>query len=80
MDEQQNHLAVAAQEAVEAAGGSAVIARELGISLAAITHWKRRGVPADRALTVERLSGVSRHKLRPDVFGARVALGPEVSK
>jgi DNA-binding transcriptional regulator YdaS (Cro superfamily) len=26
-------------------------------------------VPAERVLEIERLTGVSRHELRPDVFG-----------
>lgn len=60
----------AAREAVEKAGGAAVIAKALGVSLPAITQWKRRGIPADRVLAVEGLSGVSRHQLRPDIFGA----------
>lgn len=64
-----HHLAAIAQKAVSAAGGSAVIAREIGISIAAITLWKRRGIPAQRVLDVERLTGISRHTLRPDVFG-----------
>lgn len=58
-----------AQQAISAAGGAAAIARELGITLAAITLWKRRGIPANRVLAVERMSGISRHQLRPDVFG-----------
>jgi DNA-binding transcriptional regulator YdaS (Cro superfamily) len=33
----------------------------------AISQWKR--VPADRAIDVEAVTGVSRHDLRPDVFG-----------
>ena len=41
----------------DAAGGWTNIARPLGIS------------PADRVLAVEKATGVSRHKLRPDVFG-----------
>lgn len=43
------------------------IARELGITHGAVSQW--RHVPADRVLDVERLTGVSRHILRPDIFG-----------
>lgn len=64
-----NQLSLIAQQAIAAAGGAAAIARELGITLAAITLWKRRGIPANRVLVVERMSGISRHLLRPDVFG-----------
>jgi DNA-binding transcriptional regulator YdaS (Cro superfamily) len=69
MQQPTSPLAAVAQEAVAAAGGSAVIARQFGITVAAITLWKKRGIPAGRVLVVERLTGISRHKLRPDVFG-----------
>lgn len=42
------------------------IARELGISPQAVFDWPR--VPAERVLVVERLSGFSRHVLRPDIY------------
>lgn len=37
------------------------------ITSQAISQWKR--VPAERAIEVEAITGVSRHELRPDVFG-----------
>ena len=43
------------------------IAKALGITPQAIYRWSH--VPAVHVLTVEKLSGVSRHHLRPDVFG-----------
>ena len=43
------------------------LAKELGITPGAISQWAQ--VPADRVLDVERITGVSRHRLRPDVFG-----------
>lgn len=42
------------------------IAKELGITHGAVSQWRR--VPADRVLEVERLTGVSRHVLRPDIY------------
>jgi len=48
-------------------GGARPLARYLGISPAAVQQWQI--CPADRVVEVERLSGVSRHRLRPDVFG-----------
>lgn len=48
-------------------GAKSRIARELGVTPGAISQW--REVPADRVLDVERLTGISRHVLRPDVFG-----------
>lgn len=53
-------------DAVKAAGGYAALARGLGIKQPAVYQWKR--VPAVRVLEVERLTGVSRHDLRPDIY------------
>lgn len=55
------------------AGGVVALARGLGIKHTALYSWKK--VPAERVLDVERLTGVSRHELRPDVFGPKI-LGP----
>ena len=49
------------------------IARELQITHGAVSNWRR--VPAERVLDVERISGISRHVLRPDVFGPEPAEG-----
>ena len=48
-------------------GGVPALAARLGISSAAIYDWDK--VPAARCLEVERWSGVSRHILRPDIYG-----------
>lgn len=55
------------EEAKEAVGGPGALARELGISKQAVAQWPR--VPAERVLDVERITGVSRHQLRPDIYG-----------
>lgn len=55
------------EQAAEKAGGVVALARELGIKHTALYSWKR--VPAERVLDVERISGISRHELRPDIFG-----------
>ena len=53
--------------------GSAKFAQDLGVSKAAVSHWRhnRYRVPADRCIDVERATGgaVTRYDLRPDVFG-----------
>lgn len=49
------------------AGGNAGIARAIGgITPQAVSQWRR--VPAERVIDVERISGVSRHELRPDIY------------
>lgn len=50
------------------AGGVKAFARRLGIRHQSLHSW-RNGVPADRVLKVEEITGISRHELRPDVFG-----------
>lgn len=50
-------------------GQATRIAKALGITHSAVLQWAERQVPAERALDVERLTGISRHVLRPDVFG-----------
>lgn len=57
----------ALHKAKMAAGGTAALARILGLTSQAVSQWDR--VPASRVLEVERVSGISRHDLRPDVFG-----------
>lgn len=60
--------AQALKEAKQAAGGNTGLSRALGgeITPQAIAQWKQ--VPAERALRVEGATGVSRHRLRPDLY------------
>lgn len=56
------------EQAKDAAGGPAALAKQLGgVTPQAVSQWKK--VPAERVLDVERITGISRHALRPDVFG-----------
>lgn len=54
--------------AIERAGSSVRLASLLGVSPQALSQWKR--VPPLRVLDVERVTGVSRHALRPDLYPA----------
>lgn len=57
-------------KACERAGGQSALARRLGLkSQGSISNWISRGrIPAEQVLSVERISGVSRHDLRPDLY------------
>jgi DNA-binding transcriptional regulator YdaS (Cro superfamily) len=57
---------------IVALGGPSNAARALGISKPnVVTNWKKRGqVPIERVLQIEAATGISRHILRPDIFGA----------
>jgi DNA-binding transcriptional regulator YdaS (Cro superfamily) len=66
----------ALQEAKDKLGGNTALARAINddpktkrlITPQAISQWVI--VPTERVVDVERVTGVSRHRLRPDIFGA----------
>lgn len=61
-------------EAIELVGGQAAFAKRLSgpdrqISQQLVSYWLKKGeIPADLVLSTELLTGVSRFRLRPDVF------------
>lgn len=56
-----------ANKAIELAGGPSALSRQIGVTPQAISQWRR--VPPERVLDVERITGISRHELRPDIYG-----------
>jgi DNA-binding transcriptional regulator YdaS (Cro superfamily) len=62
----------ALRKAIEIAGSQSSFARIVGVSQAAVWKWlrKRRPLPAERVLSAEAATGVSRHELRPDIYPA----------
>ena len=52
--------------AIKAAGGVRALARALGIKHASIVGWSE--IPAGRLVDVERVTGVPREILRPDLY------------
>lgn len=60
--------------AIEKAGGVKALADALKITRAAVFQWKR--TPIERVFAVEEITGVSRKKLRPDIFLAPKRNGP----
>jgi hypothetical protein len=53
--------------AIAAVGSPSDLADGLGLTLQAVCQWSK--VPPERCLDVERVTGVSRHVLRPDIYG-----------
>ena len=69
------------EQGADSVGGLNKLAEGLGIKHQAFYSWKK--VPAERVLDFERLTGISRHVQRPDVFGPEpgdVSAGPEASR
>lgn len=62
----------AISRAIESAGGQAALARHLGIHPSLVSQWAtgRRRVDPKHCRAIEDLTSVSRHDLRPDIFGA----------
>ena len=56
----------ALKRAVAKVGGQASFARAIGVTAQAVSQWNE--VPPLRVIAVERISGVSRHDLRPDLY------------
>lgn len=72
-DEHAQTAADALEEAKKAANGPTGLARLLDGDLTpqAISQWRQ--VPAERVIAVEKVTGVSRSKLRPDLYPEAVA-------
>lgn len=58
-----------------AAGSASALAAQIGITPQALSQWTR--VPVARVLDVERITGISRHELRPDIYGPAPSTHPE---
>lgn len=65
----KNALETAKSKAGGSVGLATAIETETGerITPQAVSQWDQ--VPAKRVLVVERITGVSRHDLRPDIYG-----------
>ena len=65
-------------EAIRAAGGVGALARKIGISQPSVSNWSR--VPAERVLSVESATGVSRAILRPDLYVEQSGAGGDLDE
>ena len=59
------------EKAISVAGGQVALGKAIGVSQQRISWWltKSGRVPAEFCVPIERATGVSRHDLRPDIFG-----------
>lgn len=60
----------ALRRAIEKTGGVGSLATLVGVTPQAVSQWDE--VPPLRVLAVEKVSGVSRHELRPDLYPVEV--------
>lgn len=57
-------------KAIQWAGSQEELARALGVSQPAISQYLyERPCPAERAVQIEKVTGVDRRLIRPDIFG-----------
>lgn len=56
------------REAIDKAGGIQQLADLLGIRYQAVHKWTKGSVPAERVLQIEKVTGISRHQLRSDLY------------
>jgi DNA-binding transcriptional regulator YdaS (Cro superfamily) len=65
--------------AIDKAGGPVAVARICGVSQPSVTNWRRRGVPIERCVQIERATNgaVMRWDLRPDDWAA---IWPELAE
>ena len=66
------------QNGAEKVGGLKKLAAMLGIRHQAFYSWRR--VPAERVLDFERVTGISRHVVRPDLYGSEAASHSEAAE
>lgn len=69
---------VGLDEAIRVAGGVGALARKIGISQPSVSNWAR--IPAERVLSVEAATGVSRAILRPDLYAGHSGTGGDVDE
>lgn len=52
---------------IDKAGGPAAVAKLFDIRSQAVSQWDV--IPPNRVLTLEAATGISRHEMRPDIYG-----------
>ncbi len=60
----------AIEKAIEFCGGQKALGDEVGVSQPTVFYWKRKGkIPAEQVIKIEKITGIGREELRPDLFG-----------
>lgn len=58
------------KQLINQAGGQSALARAIGVTQSHVWAWLNRNkrVPAAHVLKIEKIFGISRHDLRPDIY------------
>jgi len=58
------------EPAISLFGGVNATANAIGVAQPVVSHWRKRGIPADRVLSVASATGwkVTPHQMRPDIY------------
>ncbi|WP_194442373.1 YdaS family helix-turn-helix protein [Pseudoalteromonas simplex] len=57
------------QKAISTIGGQVKLAKAINTSQQNISNWLRTGnIAPNKVILIERVTGVSRHELRPDIY------------
>lgn len=67
--------------AVQAMGNQSAFARATGATQQSVSYWlkHRKPIAAEFVLAAEKATGISRHFLRPDIFGELAPDAPAVA-
>ncbi|HCM9647138.1 TPA: helix-turn-helix domain-containing protein [Enterobacter bugandensis] len=54
--------------AILRSGSASGLGALIGVSKMAVSLWRRKGIPAERVLSIYGVTGVTPHELRPDLY------------
>jgi DNA-binding transcriptional regulator YdaS (Cro superfamily) len=56
------------ENAIRQSGSASALGLAVGVTKMAVSLWRRNGVPAERVIQVYKVTGVTPHELRPDLY------------
>lgn len=56
------------EELLRERGQKARIAKVFGVDKSTLTRWVKNGVPAEKVLKFEQVTGIDKTKIRPDLY------------
>lgn len=68
------------EKVIKKAGGITELAKKLNLTRPAVAHWLTRGYevpPIKHAFLIEKITGIPKEKIWPDVFGEQPAKAEE---